>query len=451
MAEESTVFDLYQPKEKREELGPTWWDTVKEEVIYPAGRGIVAGGKMMAETAAWQEGGDWLQKDVKEAEKKLLTDIPKPKTPFGRGTERFLKLGTEMTSAGGPLAGWQKLGMQTLAATVPAQLLEELGAPEWVQSLAELAGVLGPDVFAKNIQGGSRLIKQAATNQYTTQKEMIDAARRMGMTEKEIAPLAREGWFKNLLEKTTTRRGKIEQALEAPKRAVQVRNFERLAEYPSAKIIPSPEKSESIIKGLEKSYSKLSSGAQEAISKDYQKFLNSEKTGADAMEFWGKINDYFKDYSKLQSLKEPLKKALPPTLQKDFEIANTLSQRYREISKRLKPNVATDVFSGGFKVLEAGGLVGALISGNLPYAKAIAGIGLTKAGAQKLSALMLTNPRFVNLTQKLVSSLNAENPQAIMKTWSTLTSMVAQEAPDVAKEMRKLSKEEIEEFYREKN
>jgi len=175
--------------------------------------------------------------------------------------------------------------------------------------------------------------------------------------------------------------------------------------------------------------------------------MNSKMTGRDLMVFWDKINDYWKQYPKLGKLKGSLKKALgsiSPELSSDFEMANTLSQRFRDVASKLKPNVATDIAGLG----EVGVVFSSLLKGGLPVLMKTAPYSLGIPAARKLAQLMSTSARFQNLHKKMITTVNAGQVKATKKILDQMVGMIQKESPETAAELQKITMEDLEEMLK---
>jgi hypothetical protein len=119
----------------------------------------------------------------------------------------------------------------------------------------------------------------------------------------------------------------------------------------------------------------------------------------------------------------------------EFEMANTLSQRYRTIAARLRPSIVSSFFNAG----EALALLGSIPSGNLPLLSSTIGT----IGGRKLAELMTTNPRFQNLTRNLVTSFNSGQIKASMRIIDDLSGMISKADPEIAAKLRTITEEEL--------
>lgn len=317
--------------------------------------------------------------------------------------------------------------------------VEKLGGGEGFQDFVDLVASLKPSL-SKTIRPTQRAIPASETGKTFTQKELVEGARRLGMTEEQIAPLVREGSFAKMLRKVSPGSSSAQKAIGESRRAAGTKIFQNLTEKASSKAL-NEAKSSDFIRNTEKVLSEISARSRNAIQEDWKSLLDEGVNGKSLMQFWDKINDYFREYPKLQRLKDPIKKALlevDPSVAKDFEIANTLSSRSRSVQKAMKPTTASKLFDLGE--------LGEIISSVYYLDPTMLGIGLGSVSGRKLAELMTVNPRFQNLHKKLLTSVNAGQFKAAYKIFDNLTSMIAKDSPEMAAKMRKLTEKDMEDL-----
>ena len=329
------------------------------------------------------------------------------------------------------------MGARELMGLGGKKIAEKMGFDETGQAMFDLLFSLAPSP-KKAIEAGSKLIPKAAKGQFTTQKEMVKAAREMGWSEQEIAQLVREGWFSNLLKKMSPKGASTQRVLDKTAEAVSS-GFEHLKKSEGALKEAGNATKRIFTLDVEKIMPEMTVKAEKAIGPELQKLYNSDMTGRDFMTFWQKTNRYFKELPELQAFKGPTGRALrkiDKKLADNFEMANTLSNRFRTVSKGLKPDLMSTLVSVG----ELGAGLKSLLSFQLPVAAA--GV----AGTRKLAELMTTNPRFMNLHKKMLTSINSGQVKAAEKIMNSLISLVAKESPEIAAEIRKTSIDELQEL-----
>lgn len=334
---------------------------------------------------------------------KDLTGIGEGKTPEGR----IAGQGAQFLGEGIPLGGGGKALAVLGGAGLAGQGIREAGGPEGLATAVEIGAPL---------LHGAVSSKLAPTSKAS--KEIVDAGRKIGLTEKQITPLiqgenkssalskfARKGTkTKNLFESIketlgdsyNTIKGSAQAKVKLPN-AEQIslrKEFGNIRNELSKTLAPSPDK-EAAINYIEKSLETL---------------RNNNVTPEFLVNFWQDINKSVKWNSinggkkALAQLKEPLLntlKKVSPGLAEDFELTNHLYSKYAQISKKLKPNLVDSFFNKGEVVsVIPSGL--ALVYGNPMPLMALGG----EVATRLLSREMLINPYFQNLANKLVTNFN---------------------------------------------
>ena len=176
------------------------------------------------------------------------------------------------------------------------------------------------------------------------------------------------------------------------------------------------------------------------IKEDFQDLISRPITGESLMNFYADVNHNLGNNTKqLSLLKEPIKNALKkisPELEKDFSLINDLYGKYYKISSKLKPNLTTDIIGAS----EAVGTLFALTTGNFPY---LVKIGGEKAG-RAIAQQMLINPRFQQLSHKMITALNENKFTVIRSTIDQFKREVEKISPEFANELEKISDEDLQ-------
>lgn len=331
-----------------------------------------------------------------------------------------------VTSFGGPLETAVRTGLAGFA----GQGAEELGLPEWAQIAAELTAYLGPDVTKKLLSQGKN-------------KELIDAARSLGMSDEAITPLLQSETKQKWLSKLAPRRGFTQEALRKSKSGLSQasENLEKKASQFGAL---SENSSIQLFNQIDDKLSKMPSSVRNKILKDYADFKGSgDYTAEELINFYRDVNHSLGPKSKqLALLKEPLKNALKeisPELAKDFDLINTLYSKYYPISRRLQPNLFTDILSAS----EAIGTLAALTTGYYPPLLKVAG----ERTARKLAQHMLLNPRFQQISNKMINAVRDNNLVMAMKTKDLLMREVSKISPEIASKLSEVSEDELRELF----
>lgn len=321
---------------------------------------------------------------------------------------------------------------QTLPRAIAAGFLgegaKELGAPEWVQSAAELTAFIGPDLTKKLIESGSN-------------KELIKAARDLGLSDEAIAPLINSEFKQKWLSKLSPRRGSTEKILEKSKSELG-KTYNALQKSSPAQKQISEETSIKLIKSLKDKMFEMPSSVREKILTDFKDLQKNPITGDSLINFYADINHATSSNSKqLSLLKEPIKEALKeisPELSKQFETINKLYSKYYKIASRLKPNLMSDLVGASENI----GLLTSIITGYYPQFLAFTG----KATASKLSQQLLLNPRYQQLSLKMVDALNENKFSVAKKLSDTIAYEVRKTSPELADKLEEITEEEFKEL-----
>lgn len=338
-----------------------------------------------------------------------FTGIGEGKTPEGRIAGHGAQFVGEGIATGG---GGAKTLLGLAAGGAGGQAIREAGGPEWAASTAEILTPIAPNVITKKLAPLSK-----------TGKDIVEAGRKVGLKEGQIAPLLQsEG---NILTKiarkgtrTKNKFASIKESLgdsyntikASPQARTKLPNaeqinirkeFGQIRNELSKTLAPSPDKE----------------AALNYIEKSLETLRNTDVTPEYLVNFWQDINKSVKWNSinggkkALASLKDPISKTLrkvSPQLAEDFELTNKLYSKYAQISKKLKPDLVDAFFNKGE------------IAGALPSAWALAfgnplpliGLG-SEVSARLLASEMLINPYFQTLAGKLVTNINGGSTKAV--------------------------------------
>lgn len=417
-------FSDYEVEEPNES---SFVDTIKDygkTILKGSVEGLGRLGRIMGPLPSEKSTSQQLQDQTQALDKYLPTDEGYIQSSIRRG----LREAPTMLSF--PGAATAQTAVRTGMAGFAGEGAKELGLPEWVQTAAELTAYIGPDITRKLIESGSN-------------KELIKAGRALGLTDEAMAPLFNSEFKQKWLSKLSPRRGKTQSALNQSKSELN-ETYGKIQQSEPAKIILSENSSLDLIEKLDEKLFKMPSGVRSKITQDYQDLLSRPISGESLMNFWSDINyEMGKNSKQLSLLKEPIKKALTeisPSLAKDFETMNALKSKYHKIAQRLEPNLQTDIM-GAAKTL---GLLGGLITGNytilsqfaMPYA-----LG-------KISQQMLVNPRFQQLSNKIVDAV-IQNKFGVAKKFSDMFAKEIQKiSPDSAKQIENLEIEDFEKLLK---
>lgn len=353
--------------------------------------------------------------------------IPTENPSLGqRGLRRGLAMAPEMAAFPGS-------GIQALPRSIAAGFLGEgakdLGAPEWAQTAVELTAFIGPDVTKKLLSAGKS-------------KDIVDAGRRMGLTDEQITPLMQSGTRLKWLSKLAPKRGSTEKALQSTKNALS-EGYNTLKESASASSALSEAGKEKMIDSLALTFKNMPAGVRSKMRQDTADLLNSPITGESLINYWQDINHNLGPKSKqLSLLKKPIKEAIQsvsPELAKDFEMLNALQSKYYPVAAKLRPTLTSDIV----KAAETLGLIGGVAFGHYPSLLAIAG----EKGARKLAQQMLINPRLQQLSSKMVDAINTNKFGVAKKVYDLFTREVLKLDSSYKDKIEDISEEDLMDLF----
>lgn len=321
-----------------------------------------------------------------------------------------------------------------------AEGAKELGASDIAQTGIEVGTQLIPDL-SKSIP--NRLPTKAAQ----TEKKLIEDARRLGLTEEELAlTLDQRGPFKDFVQEISSKGGRTVQRFDNTRRALG-NVWNNLRGSKEAQKAMTPEQSSELVTNLSKRVSKLPSEQADRIMKDYNKLLSSPMRGEDIIEFWQNLNYYIaKGERGLGVLKEDLQKGLiklSPELGKDFEITNKLYGNFHKLAERMGPTVAESLIKAG----ENGILLSAVTTGNYPLLNKVLGPVL----ARQLATEMSTNPRLMNLSSRFINSFERGMPQIAKKVYEQILLEVGKINGEAAMKMSEMDFDKLFEVLDEED
>src|SRR5215831_14305444 len=224
-----------------------------------------------------------------------LEPLPTGKETFGqRALRRGIKeVPSALAFPGSVLAS----GARALGAGALEESAQELGAPEWVQTAAGLTAYLGPDLTKKLLERGKT-------------KDIIQAARRMGLSDEQITPLIQSETKQKWLSKLATKRGSTQERLQETKQGLS-KAYSGLQRSETAAQEISEQANGTLINEIFETLNELPRELRGKIEPDLKDLLSNKVTGRSLMNFFSDINSkYSGDRSKLSLLKEPIRKAL---------------------------------------------------------------------------------------------------------------------------------------------
>lgn len=341
--------------------------------------------------------------DVQEFIEKLEIDT-EPQTPAGRYAGRVgeaLGGGLSLGAAPGALAA---LGGGALA----GQAIEDITGSPTAGTIAELLTSIGPAALAKRIAPGS---KRAM--------ELVKAGRRMGLSEKELAPLIQKERKLAVLGKVARKGTKTQKLFSQIERKLGD-SYETVKKAASGLPPLSLSQNEKLLKGFGKINKDLRTTLKAAPDKESAiKFVESamenvRNKGAhpdELIAFWQDINqavnwNAIKGGKKsLAALKKPISEVLKktsPKLFEEFEQTNRLYSRFKKVSKALRPDMIDRWLNKG----EMGMLAFGIATGNPWILKKIGG----EAAARLLARELLINPRLQTISNKMLQAVRKNQP-----------------------------------------
>lgn len=322
------------------------------------------------------------------------------------GLENVLERAGRIAPAfiGGPESILAK-GLRSLGAGVLGETAKELGAPEIVQTIAEIPALASP-TFGKKILETKK------------QKQFVDFLRKKGFTEKELTPLIQSP---EALDRWAGMAQKGKKTHELMKDI-----YERFGEVykgikTEASQLKNPKLSGSDINEflgeVQNIWQDISPRDRRLIEDELNNLLSTEISFNDLLNFNQDINAEIRGKTGgpavIGRLKEPISKAMKkisPELASDYELANKLYAKRADVSSHLRPNQIDSLVNSG----EIYGAIAALADRNFGLLSKVFGV----VGARQLARELLINPRLQNISNQMaiaVKNNNIPNALKLMK------------------------------------
>lgn len=273
-----------------------------------------------------------------------------------------------------------------LGGALSGQAAEESGAGPWGQAGAEILGsILAGAPSAKlRPKSGSR------------QEQLIDLARRQGLSEKEIAPAIQSEKKISLLAPLAHKGRSTVKKIEDSRSAIG-RIYQNLEKSEQAKRIFSEKEQTSLLMDLTDELQSLPRGIRNLIVDDAKDLLKSQPNAASLMNFYRDVNYYIgKGNGRLGGVRKVLEDHLTTHLGEDFKAANELFANVRKLGIRVRPDLASHFHD--FRI--ASDLSSALLQNDKRgIMRAVAEIA-SRLGSSKF----LTSPYLQHIPQKLLDS-----------------------------------------------
>lgn len=356
-----------------------------------------------------------------------VTGIGEGKTPEGRIAGRGAEFISEGAATGGGAKALIGLGLSGLA----GQGIRESGGGEGLASTVEIGGSLAPSVISK---------KLIPTGKGT--KDIVEAGRKVGLSESQITPLIQGEKKAATLSKVARKGSKTKELFNSIKESLgdsyqNIKNsVSNIGNVNAANQKVLIDKFTIIKDDLQKTL-KASPDKEAAINfitDAIKKVLKKGASPEELINFWQDINKSVKWNSiqggkkSLTKLKEPILEVLnnvAPQAAKDFELTNSLYSRYSQISKRLKPDIVDSILNKG-EILAAPAAGIALVQGN-PWA--LIGLG-SESAIRLLGREMLINPYFQNISKKMVRNFNQGSIRAVTESVNQVKDYMRRKHPN---------------------
>lgn len=389
-------------------------------------KGLTEGAIRLGRIMGPLQGYETTEDIVKRTEKALNKYIPNENEGFGqKSLRRGLAFAPTALASPGSTLG---TGARTLVGGFAGETAKELGAPEWLQTAAELTAYMTPEITKKILSAGNN-------------KELIKRAKEMGFSDEQIAPLLQSDFKQKWLAKISPKSGSVQEKLKSTKSQID-KSFDVLSESPVIKKEISEKANGVLINDIRKKLSSLPRELQEAVTPDLNDLLNNKITGNSLMNFWKDLNHHFaNDRKALSILKEPVKNALKsisPQAAKDFEVLNNLYSKYYPISSKLKPDLASKLVSSGEYFAGAAALTGLAFG----HVEPLVGI-IGEQAVKQLAKHMLTSPRLQQMSRKTVNAINDHKVPMTLKMINLFSNELKKNYPEISKELEKISEEDL--------
>ena len=356
-------------------------------------------------------------------------------TQEGRFIEGSLQRGAEI-GTGGVAKGVGGVILSALAGIVGESINKIPFIPDWLKPYVETAGEIATTGLPRF---GSKIRPTAS------QKPLVEGARKLGLKEKEIAPLIQSEKKVRTLAKTAGKRFRTQKALGKSKTALD-KSLELMDAHPDIDRVLAPGQADTTISSIEKKMvNKLNSSERGLIKDDFEILKNSPKSAKDFIKFFRDLNKQIstnpKSRKSLNLLKDDLIESvqkISPELGNTFNVTNKLYSNYSKIAQKLKPSWNEDIA----RTLGTG--VGHVIVGSLFGNYAALGTIIGEQAAKNVAREMLINPRFQNLSRQIVHSLNSGKVGLATQLWDKLGKLMSKESPKLALEMEKVDWESIQ-------
>lgn len=308
------------------------------------------------------------------------------------------------------------------------QVTEELGGGPLSQIGAEITGASLPALLESLGQRAASKVENIA-----------EASKRLGLTEAELAPLAVEESRQAFLSKFASKGPRVQNRLRSTSEAIS-RSFNTIVESESAKIPVAQDVGSKALQDMTLIIKdKFGKQLRDIVAEDFGRLASEPLTSESMVQFWQRINSNMGiDRKKLGLLKGPISEAMEatsPELFKDFKLANELFAKQQNVIELLQPGIIDKASA----YAQATGLVGGILTGNVPAITTVIG---TQAG-KELAAEILTNPNFQGLASKLANTIAKGKFTAAVSINKRLSKEVEKTDPEAAKLLNALTADDF--------
>jgi hypothetical protein len=344
---------------------------------------------------------------------------------FEKGPEKFLeRVGGVATEALLSPGGLAAKAIQIPAGAALGYASEELGAPEWVQAIAE-----GIPFFYK---GGKKIPLKA------DQKKLGEFLRKQGLTENEITPLLKTPEQINRWSAFASKGKKSRKLMESLYNKTGNIYDSVITEGKSLPPL-SNEAKEKIIKSFTEIQKEMPNIHWELIEKDMKDFLTKGRAGAeDLINLDRDINAVLGAergaWDVLGRFKGPIKDALESVSPKVAEDYGLAKEFYRSRHKVKAALINPKDFDKFMDIGEAYGLGAGIVNRDLGMISKVIGI----AGGRSIAREMLINPRLQNLSIRIGESLKQNKTNLSIKYLKEFRDEMEESDPEVANQIDEL-------------
>lgn len=345
-----------------------------------------------------------------------------PTSRIGKSLEKAGQIAGGAAATGAPLSTVGGLGARSLL----GDILAEITGNEGLGTAFELLAPSPAKTLSKVIPSTKK------------SRSLLEEGRKLGLKEKELAPLIASQKKQKVLGRVAKKGGKTEKRLKEIQDALGPK-FEEFGSKGARIELPSEER-DLLRRDFEKVRDKVDRGLAKGPDKkaaldfieDAVKSLDAPgatlgdlvATGIDINEAvnWKRAGIGKKD---LNSLKEPMRKIideLAPEWAREYRELNKLYAKKAAIQKTLTPKGQQSWLS---KYGPTGVALG-LAKANPKVLTGIAGYH----GARYIARESLINPRFQNLNKRLIEGINHDNPRKVAAAMQGMKKELQKEYPD---------------------